>query len=84
MLSPSAHHDHISTCQHEFLHGLFVCRITDMSKHKVSWRAKGYTGDAGIRTEKGFRVRVVRDGIGARRVVIDQCKIVSLSSDGFD
>lgn len=71
VLRPSSHDDHIPTCQRKLLHGLFVRLIVDVSEHKVPWGAEGYTGDTGVLAEKGFRVGVVGNRVGAGGIVVN-------------
>jgi hypothetical protein len=58
--------------------------VVDVPEVKVSWSAEGERGDARVRTEEGFAVGMVRDGIGSGRVVVDQSEVVCLPGGLFD
>ena len=58
--------------------------VLGMPKEEIAWSAEGDGGDAGVGTEKRFGIGMIRDGIVAIGVIVDQGKIVSLPRDLFN
>ena len=84
VLRPSSHNDHVSALKLKLLHWSATDLVLDVTHEEVTRCAEGDRGDTWIPTEEGLAVRVIRDGIVARGVVIDEGEVVCVSCDLLD